>query len=66
MSFYIIRKWVLFMKAKVLKGYPDKLTNRWYNKNEIVDFEEKRIQELVNKGIVEKIKKEKLDVAKEK
>lgn len=54
------------MKAKVLKSYPDKITNRWYNKNEIVDFEEKRIQELVNKGIVEKIKKEKLDVIEEK
>ncbi len=54
------------MKAKVLKSYPDKITNRWYNKGEIVDFEEKRIEELVNKGIVEKIKKEKLDVTEEK
>ena len=54
------------MKAKVLRGYPDKIKNRWYNKGEIVDFEEKRIEELVNKGIVEKIKKEKLDVAEEK
>lgn len=54
------------MKAKVLKSYPDKITNRWYNKGEIVDFEEKRIEELVNKGIVEQIKKEKLDVTEEK
>lgn len=54
------------MKAKVLKSYPDKITNRWYNKGEIVNFEEKRIEELVNKGIVKQIKKEKLDVTKEK
>lgn len=54
------------MKAKVIKSYPDKITNKWYNKGEIVDFEEKRIEELVNKGIVEQIKKEKLDVTEEK
>lgn len=54
------------MKAKVLKSYPDKITNRWYNEGEIVNFEEKRIEELVNKGIVKQIKKEKLDVTKEK
>ena len=54
------------MKAKVLKSYPDKITNRWYNEGEIVNFEEKRIEELVNKGIVEQIKKEKLDVTEEK
>lgn len=54
------------MKAKVLKSYPDKITNRWYNKNEIVEFGEKRIQELVNKGIVEKIKKRKVRCSKRK
>lgn len=47
------------MKAKVLKSYPDKITNRWYNEGEIVNFEEKRIEELVNKGIVEKYKEPK-------
>jgi hypothetical protein len=57
---------VLSIKAKVLKSYPDKITNRWYNEGEIVNFEEKRIEELVNKGIVKQIKKEKLDVTKEK
>lgn len=41
------------MKAKVLKSYPDKVTNRWYKKDEIVDFEEKRIKELTRKGILE-------------
>lgn len=41
------------MKAKVLKSYPDKITNRWYNKDEMVDFKEERIRELANKGIVE-------------
>lgn len=41
------------MKARVLKSYPDKITEKWYNENEIVDFEEKRIKELANKGIVE-------------
>ncbi len=54
------------MKAKVLKGYPDKLTNRWYKKNEIVDFEEKRIEELVDKGIVEKIKRSKIEIQEKK
>lgn len=54
------------MKAKVLKGYPDKITNIWYNKDEIVDFDEKRIEELEKKGIVEKIKKVKVDVIEEK
>lgn len=48
------------MKAKVLKSYPDKITNKWYNKDEIVDFDEKRIEELVNKGIVEKVKEKKV------
>lgn len=47
------------MKAKVIKSYPDKITDRWYNKGKIVDFEEKRIEELVNKGIVEKYKEPK-------
>lgn len=47
------------MKAKVLKSYPDKITNRWYNRGKIVDFDEKRIEELVNKGIVEKYKEPK-------
>lgn len=55
------------MKAKVIKSYPDKITNRWYNKGEIVDFEEKRIEELINKKIVEKIseKKDKVEVLEE-
>lgn len=48
------------MKARVLRGYPDKLTKKWYNKNEIVDFDEKRINELVNKGIVEVYKEKKI------
>lgn len=48
------------MKARVLKGYPDKITNRWYKKDEIVDFDEKRINELVNKGIVEVYKEKKI------
>lgn len=47
------------MKAKVLKSYPDKITDRWYNRGKIVDFDEKRIEELVNKGIVEKYKEPK-------
>ena len=34
------------MKAKVIKSYPDKITDRWYNRGEIVDFDEKRIEEL--------------------
>lgn len=41
------------MKAKVLKGYPDRITKKFYIKDTIVEFEEKRIQELVDKGIVE-------------
>ena len=48
------------MQAKVLKGYPDRITNKWYNKDEIVDFDEKRIEELVNRGIVEKVKEKKV------
>ncbi|MGM9881582.1 MAG: hypothetical protein ACI31S_01920 [Bacilli bacterium] len=47
------------MKARVLRDYPDKITNRWYKKDEIVDFDEKRIEELVNKGIVEVYKEPK-------
>lgn len=47
------------MKARVLKGYPDKITNIWYNKDEIVDFDEKRIKELEKRGIVEKYKEPK-------
>lgn len=47
------------MKAKVLKSYPDKITNKWYNKYEIVDFDEKRIKELMDKGIVEPYKESK-------
>lgn len=47
------------MKAKVIKSYPDKKTNRWYNKDEVVDFEEKRVKELVEKGIVSLIKDKK-------
>ncbi len=54
------------MKAKVIKSYPDKITDRWYNRGEIVDFDEKRIEELEKKGIVEKIKKEKVDLIEEK
>ena len=54
------------MKAKVIKSYPDKMTDRRYNRGEIVDFDEKRIEELEKKGIVEKIKKEKVDVIGEK
>lgn len=50
---------MVIMKAKVLRGYPDKITNRWYNKDEIVDFEEKRIKELVEKGIVSLIQDKK-------
>lgn len=48
------------MKARVLKSYPDKITNRWYKKDEIVDFDEKRIEELVNKGLVEVYKEKKI------
>lgn len=47
------------MKAKVIKSYPDKKTNRWYSKDEVVDFEEKRVKELVEKGIVSLIKDKK-------
>ena len=46
------------MEAKVLCDYPDKITKRWYKKDEIVDFDEKRIKELSDKGIVEVLKKE--------
>ena len=58
---------MVIMKAKVLRGYPDKITNMWYNKDEIVDFEEKRIKELVEKGIVSLIqdKKEKQNNSEE-
>ena len=41
------------MEAKVLKGYPDRITKKFYIKDTIVDFDEKRIQELIDKGIVE-------------
>ena len=56
------------MKAKVIKGYPDRITKKFYIKNTIVDFEEKRIQELVDKGIVElykepKVKKESPEIS---
>lgn len=40
------------MKAKVLKSYPDKITKRFYNEGEIVDFDNNRIQELTEKKIV--------------
>ena len=53
------------MKAKVVKGYPDKITNKWYNKGNIVDFDEKRIQELVDKGIVEIYKEPKKNKVQE-
>lgn len=54
------------MKAKVKRSYPDKITNKWYNKGEIVDFEEKRINELAEKGIVEKVKENEQEVSKDK
>jgi len=41
------------MKAIVLKGYPDKVTKKFYKKDTIVDFEKNRIKELMDKGIVE-------------
>lgn len=47
------------MKARVLKGYPDRITKRFYNENEIVDFDEVRIEELVSKGLVEVCKEPK-------
>lgn len=47
------------MKARILKGYPDKITKKFYVKDTIVDFEEKRIQELIDKGIVELYKEPK-------
>lgn len=47
------------MKAKVVKGYPDRITKKFYAKDTIVDFEEKRIQELIDKGIVELFKEPK-------
>lgn len=47
------------MKARVLKGYPDRITKKWYIKDEIVDFDEKRIKELSDKGIVEEYKEPK-------
>lgn len=50
---------MVIMKAKVIKSYPDKITNRWYNKDEVVDFEEKRVKELVEKGIVSLIQDKK-------
>lgn len=55
------------MKAKVIKSYPDKITNKWYNKDKVVDFEEKRVKELVEKGIVSLIqdKKEKQNNSEE-
>lgn len=58
---------MVIMKAKVIKSYPDKITNRWYNKDEVVDFEEKRVKELVEKGIVSLIqdKKEKQNNSEE-
>ena len=54
------------MKAKVKRSYPDKITNKWYNKDEIVDFNEERINELAEKGIVEKIKEKKQEVLEDK
>ena len=54
------------MKAKVKRSYPDKITNKWYNKDEIVDFEESRINELSEKGIVEKIKEKTQEVLEDK
>ena len=58
---------MVIMKAKVIKSYPDKITNKWYNKDEVVDFEEKRVKELVEKGIVSLIqdKKEKQNNSEE-
>ena len=47
------------MKARVLRDYPDKITNRWYKKDEIVDFDEKRTKELIDKVIVEAYKEKK-------
>lgn len=47
------------MKARVLKGYPDRITKKWYNKDEIVEFDEIRIKELLDKGIVEEYKEPK-------
>ena len=47
------------MKARVIKGYPDRITKRFYLKDTIVDFDEKRIQELIDKGIVELYKEPK-------
>lgn len=46
----------MLMKAKVIKSYPDKMTKKFYRKDTIIEFEEKRIEELINKGIVEPYK----------
>lgn len=40
------------MKARVLKGYPDRITKKFYAKDTIVDFDETRIKELMDKEIV--------------
>ena len=47
------------MKARVLKGYPDKITKKFYVKDTIVDFDETRIKELMDKDIVEFYKESK-------
>ena len=54
------------MKAKVLRDYPDKVTNRWHKKDEIVDFDEQRIKYLSGRGMVEILETEKEPSKKEK
>lgn len=47
------------MKARVLKGYLDKITKKFYLKDTVVNFNETRIKELIDKGIVELYKEPK-------
>lgn len=56
------------MKAKVIRGYPDRITKKFYTKDKIVDFSEERIKELIEKGKVElykepKVKKESPEIS---
>lgn len=47
------------MKIRVIKVFKDKKTRERYNVGDVIDFEKKRAEQAIEKGLAEKVKTEK-------
>ncbi|MGO1702422.1 MAG: hypothetical protein ACTHY1_03485 [Lactobacillus helveticus] len=47
------------MKIRVIKVFKDKKTRERYNVGDVIDFEKKRAEEAIEKGLAKKVKTEK-------